>query len=123
MQIGVHMAMGQKYVLYICFIFPFSFFMCNCNQAPWTDVLVLVSKWENVFLRKWVKCNCNIGFVHPSMSLDGQINRMGQKCSTTHNPYHSISDKAFKPNMKFAERRIRNASRKRKPMSWLDKTG
>ena len=117
------MAMGQKYVLYICFIFPFSFFMCNCNQAPWTDVLVLVSKWENVFLRKWVKCNCNIGFVHPSMSLDGQINRMGQKCSTTHNPYHSISDKAFKPNMKFAERRIRNASRKRKPMSWLDKTG
>ena len=56
MQIGVNMAMGQKYVLYICFIFPFSFFMCNCNQAPWTDVLVLVSNWENVFLRKWVKC-------------------------------------------------------------------
>ena len=121
MQIGVPISMGQKYVLYIYFIFPFSFFMCNCNQAPWTDVLV--SKWENVFLRKWVKCNCNIGFVHPWMSLDGQVNRMGRKCSTTHNPYHSVSDKAFKPSMKFAERRIRNGSRERKTMSWLDKTG
>ena len=121
MQIGVHLSMGQKHVLYICFIFPFSFFMCNCNQAPWTDVLV--SKWENVFLGKWVKCNCNIGFVHPWMSLDGQVNRMGRKCSTTHNPYQLISNKAFKPSVKFAERRIRNGSRERKTMSWLDKTG